>query len=525
MFSMSSRACRCHHAVAHREIELRFLVPRGAREAIEAELARGPAGLDRRRLAAMYLDTADRRLARAGLSWRLRREGRLWVQTLKAGSADALERFEHEVPRPADRPDPSLHAGTPPGDRLLDELRRAHADGLEPTVRFRTEVRRTVRRVRTRGAVVDVALDEGRIVTPNGTLRIAEIEFEKASGSTVAMLALVGRWLERFGLVFEPRSKAERGDRLADGARFPAVRKASRPDYDSDTGAIEAFGTVFDECMAQVTRNAIGVIQGDPQQRVDHVHQLRVGIRRLRTALRSFQGWAPAPPDDGVDGLRALFATLGAARDTDVLGSGVHAELAAAGAPPLTLPQGPEAPSPAKVLAASQTQQRLLAWLTWRAALTDAPTLVPVALVPVDATAPPPSVDAAVALGDRAAARLRRWHKRIVADAKAFDTLSEVELHALRKRIKRQRYAAEFFAPVLRRRQVERYLDALSAVQERMGEMNDLVVARDRYQSAATGEPGAWFALGWLSARIAERRALVQPDLSRLAKTAPPAGR
>jgi len=98
------------------EIELKFLVPAGARTELAAEMARGSAALERTSLAAMYLDTDDRRLSRAGLSWRLRREGSRWIQTLKAGGTHALERFEHEVIRPDASHDASAHAGTSVGD-------------------------------------------------------------------------------------------------------------------------------------------------------------------------------------------------------------------------------------------------------------------------------------------------------------------------------------------------------------------------------------------------------------------------
>ncbi|HRO59535.1 MAG TPA: CYTH domain-containing protein, partial [Burkholderiaceae bacterium] len=94
------------------EVELKFLVPTGSRAAVAAEMARGSATLERRTLAAMYIDTVDRRLARAGFAWRLRREGRRWIQTLKAGGANPLERFEHEVIRPDTTFDPCAHAGT-----------------------------------------------------------------------------------------------------------------------------------------------------------------------------------------------------------------------------------------------------------------------------------------------------------------------------------------------------------------------------------------------------------------------------
>ena len=267
------------------EVELKFLVPPAARKQLAAEVARGSTTLARTSLNAMYLDTADRRLARHGMAWRLRREGRRWIQTLKSGGANALERFEHEVVRPDASQDASAHAGTPLGDQLIALLRKAHADGVEPEVRFRALVRRIARKVRTRGAVVEIAFDEGRLM------------------AAAAMLALADRWRKRFGLIYEPHSKAERGDRLAEGRAYAPVRRAKHPTYSSKVTATEAFGAVLDECLAQITRNAVGLTHGDPAQRVEHVHQVRVGIRRLRSALRSFRGWVPAPPGDLIDGL------------------------------------------------------------------------------------------------------------------------------------------------------------------------------------------------------------------------------
>jgi len=538
------------------EVELKFLVPTAARVHLATEMARGSASLHRLSLAAMYLDTDDRRLAREGFAWRLRREGHRWIQTLKAGSTNALERFEHEVVRLDASHDASQHAGTPVGDHLIALLRRAHADGVEPKVRFQTQVRRTARRVRTRGAVVEVAYDEGRLLAAGSTQRIREIEFELSAGSSAAMLVLAERWRKRFGLIYDPRSKAERGDLLADGKPFPALRKASRPRFSIDATATEAFGAVLDECLAQVTRNAIGLIEAAPAMRTEHVHQLRVGIRRMRSAVRCFKGWTNDPPAELVEGLRSLFATLGMARDSEVLGSGVVAELAKAGAPPLVLPTGKGSPDPVEAVRASDAQRTFLAWIAWRAALNEEPEdesrATEAGLGSKDAQStqseaqssndrPPEGESLALQASvgksnaghqvrDDAAKfhgnierRLRKWHLHFMADWKSFDGLDEDSLHALRKRIKRQRYAVEFFAPVLRRRKVERYLSAAAPIQERMGELNDLFVARTQYQSIVESDPAAWFAIGWLTARIAEVRARAKPELERLAKVDPPA--
>lgn len=282
---------------------------------------------------------------------------------MKAGGSNPLERHEPEAIRPDACADASKHAGTAAGDKLISLLRRARADGFEAGVRFRTEVRRTARRICTRGAVVEVAFDEGRLVSAGASHRIREIEFELIAGSPMAMLGLVERWRKRFALVYDARSKAERGDRLADGALFPPVRRAGGPRYPEDATAVKAFGAVLDRCLAQITRNAIGLIEGDPALRAEHVHQLEVGIRRLRSALRNLQGWVPTPPAHLVESLRSLFSTLGMSRDADVLKSGVAAELAQAGAPQLQLPPGPAGPDPVETVRGADAQRTFLAWI------------------------------------------------------------------------------------------------------------------------------------------------------------------
>jgi inorganic triphosphatase YgiF len=484
---------------AHAEIELKFLVPAAARQALAAELAaRGTAR--RASLTASYLDTPDQRLARAGLAWRMRREGGRWVQALKGAGGGALERFEHEAERPDASPDPAAHADTAPGQTLLKLLGQAHEDGQDVGVRFQTQVRRLVRRVRTRGAVVDIALDEGRVTAGSAARQIREVEFELVSGSPAAMLALVTRWRQRFGLVYDPHNKAERGHRLAAGEPHPPLRKARSPRHDAAATPLDAFGAVFDECLAHVGRNAFGLAEGDPGRRPDHVHQMRVGLRRLRSALRAFRGWVPEPPAELLQGLRTLSAELGRARDRDVLDSGVAAELARAGAPPLTsqLPHLPDPPDLPALIRSDATQHLLLACITWRAGLAPGET-------------PPDS------LKHLARRRLRRWHRRLVQRCQTFDELDLPALHELRKDVKRQRYALEFFAPLLPKKHTARHLKALAAAQRALGEVNDLLTARDGYEALVARDPAAWFAVGWVTARLAQAREQARVELRQLA--------
>lgn len=84
-----------------------------------------------------------------------------------------------------------------------------------------------------------------------------------------------------------------------------------------------------------------------------------------------------------------------------------------------------------------------------------------------------------------------------------------------------QRYVVAFFTPVLRCREVDRCLKPLAA-QVRMGQLNDLFVARALYQALLEVNPSAWFALGWIIARVAEVRAQARPELGQLAEADPP---
>ncbi|EHR72198.1 hypothetical protein BurJ1DRAFT_3390 [Burkholderiales bacterium JOSHI_001] len=495
------------------EFEVKFAVPAASRAQVAAEVSRGAGFQGRRSLTAMYLDTPDGRLAAAGLAWRLRRESRRWVQTLKARSGAALLRIEHEVPCATPTPDATRHAGTPAGERLLALLHTAQRDGLQVEVRFRTEVRRSTRVIRTRGAVVELAFDEGQIVAGPLQRRVRELEFECLSGSRTAMLDLARRWQQRFGLLLDPLSKSERGSLLANGQLHPPVRKAALPRFAAGAPAGVAFAAVLDECLDQVLRNAAGLCDGAREQRVEHVHQLRVGLRRLRSALRSFRGWVQAPPPPLVDGLQALFTELGRTRDNDMMAGSVAADLAAAGGPPWPARPATQGRPPAVLLRAPPTQGLLLDWLRWQA--TDRDTQG--GMDPASKSLPPSDH-----LRRRARKRLRAWHKRLAQQAQAFDTLDETSLHALRKRIKRQRYAVEFLAPLLPRRALTRDLPQLTRAQARMGELHDLFVLQAHCQTGATAAPAARFALTWLAERIAEARAGSRTAVHALSGAEPP---
>jgi inorganic triphosphatase YgiF len=206
------------------ETELKFQVPAAVRGLVQRAVATQRARLTP--LEAIYLDTADRALAAAGLALRLRREGRSWVQTLKGRGDGLMARLEHEVPLGAAHApppvDPARHAATAVGQRLLALL--AEGAALEPV--FRTAIQRRHRVLRVGAARIELAHDRGWIFAAGRSLPVDELEFELLAGTPAQLADAAARWVQRYGVWWDVRTKAERGHRLARGlVQVPAAEK------------------------------------------------------------------------------------------------------------------------------------------------------------------------------------------------------------------------------------------------------------------------------------------------------------
>ena len=79
-----------------REFEIKLLFPNGKLKAIENFII-SKGGLRRQHLQAAYIDTPDFLLTKSGVAFRIRKEGRQWVQTLKISTLNPLDRIEHNV--------------------------------------------------------------------------------------------------------------------------------------------------------------------------------------------------------------------------------------------------------------------------------------------------------------------------------------------------------------------------------------------------------------------------------------------
>jgi CHAD domain-containing protein len=202
-----------------------------------------------------------------------------------------------------------------------------------------------------------------------------------------------------------------------------------------------------------------------------------------------------------------LFRQLGAARDRDALAAALLPALRKAGAPLFELPPAPPGPTPTEWLRMTETTLLLLDLLAYESGGPAAPAPM---LPPAAADAEP---ETELPLAEAVAARLQRWHRRVMRAAKRYAKLDEQERHTLRKRIKRLRYAAEFVATLYRGKAVTRYLKMLEPAQDCLGRYNDRCVGLETFRNALGDDPQAWFAIGWLTA---ERDTLLAQSVAAL---------
>lgn len=463
------------------EIELKFGFDADALPALAARFT--GEGSRREHLQAHYFDTPGRLLAQHRIALRLRREGDRWVQTLKAQGRMVAHRLEHNATVLADGAadaavvpalDLSRHDGTPAGDALQQVLQAAGDDAAGLQQVYGTDLWRRSLQLSVAGGRIEAALDEGHILAGDQRLPVCELELELLEGDASALRVLASEWMPMHGLWLSHATKAERGERLAQGATlWPVVKAAAHrqavPEWATDWLHDSVVG-----CLAQIVPNADALAHG--QGAAEHVHQMRVGLRRLRTVLRELAGLeAPAA-------LRDAFSELGRWRDRDTVATATGAVLQAAGAPPIRLDTRPQGVLAPQAVARDSALQLALLELTVQGLGAD-------------------GLHAAEDGKARALARhrLQRLHKQVVRDADGFESLSTDDQHRTRKRLKRLRYLAEFAAPAFDARAVKRYLRALEPAQDALGEHNDHAVASQLYREAAeAGEATAWFAVGWL---------------------------
>lgn len=441
------------------EIELKLALPESAQRALlRHPLLKSATQRTTAQLVNIYYDTPDLALRKSGVAVRLRRQGRIWLQTVKCAGSSAgglSVRPEWETPYLG-----HFDFSSVDDESVRKRLQSKHfLPRLVPV--FETSFRRTTW---TFGDVL-MMFDRGWIAADGRREAISEVELELAGGEVGTLFTLAETLAERLPLLPAPLSKAERGLRLHIGAT-PAATKAADIPLDPAMPPGAAFRTIALSCLDQMQRNHAGAVSSEDPE---YIHQMRVATRRLRAALRLF---APALPVDYASALlpslHEMMDKLGKARDLDVLLAEICAPVTAA------LPSEPRLSALAGIVTNDRHTARLEAMRYLESREFGRLTIGLTALL--QAPAPGEASDTEVISGF-AQARLRRLRRKVrtLADQAKLD--DPTSLHALRIGIKRLRYALEFFASLARGKTQRRLALWLAETQGTLGELNDLANA------------------------------------------------
>ena len=493
--------------LAMTEFELKFEIPpadlKGVAVAVLAAKAR------RQRLQASYFDTPAGALAACGIVVRLRKEGRRWVQTAKGPTADVLERLEHNavlLPQSvASLPtlDLSRHRATPVG-KAIDKALGLQAGATYPQLDllYSTDIQRITRQIAIGNSTIEVALDQGRVFSDGLSLPICELEIELKEGTPADAVALALEWCTRHGIWISTIAKSMKGQRLRSATPFGEATSAVSAKFSRHASGAEMVTAVIHACMCQILPNMSELAAGSNQP--DHVHQLRVGIRRLRTALGELGRFTDDLDPAWDAALVQAFRALGAHRDKSHLALVLQPQLLDVGGPAVGVDLDDSAtPDPAATVRAADFQCALLGLLSL-----------------VHREVPKPA-DKPEALQKSVAKRLDKLRTRALRDGKKFLVLDEAGQHGVRKRLKRLRYLLEFVEPLFPARKVRHMATSLKPAQDALGQYNDELVALHALRALAADDPNAWFGVGWLSARVQPNAKRCLKEIKRFAEIKP----
>ncbi len=467
-----------------------------------------PTGPDELELADTYYDTPKLDLWRNGLTLRVRASDGNWVQTVKtaATGAPALhQRGEWECALPGPTPDPAALVRQVKTKRVAELLASS-----DVAARLRPVFNNTTRRTRWNielpdGQQVECVLDAGDLHVGKRNAAIGELELEMKKGDPTRLFELALALHQQIPLRIANDSKAARGYALLD-RQAPAAVKATPVRLHKKMRLEDALQCIGLNCLAQLESNVTGVLA----QSVESLHQMRVGLRRLRALLNMFEDLAPLPADMR-DSIEWLSGALGATRDWDVLAGSTLPAIGAADVAQLVAVAEQRARDLHRDMLQTLHQPRytqvilqLNGWFHgrgWRDGLADKSPLyrrVDDAMLPL----------------------LRKARQRLRKRIGALDENDLAARHRVRIAAKKARYAAEFFSDLLPAKPTRHYVRTLSALQDKLGHLNDLAVARGLLEQLTAPDllPGTTYARGYIAAALDLASHQLRPALDAVAR-------
>lgn len=401
-----------------------------------------------------YFDATDHRLHNAGFTLRIRRSGEARVQSVKATGpgASLFARSEWETPVIGD--EPVLDHSSP----LLNEFGSVAAELLP---QFEISIQRRVWNLTENGSRIEAVVDTGLVTAGDRHTPILEMELELKDGNAIDLFVLARRIEVVVPCKFGVLSKAERGYRLLQALR--TVVKAEPIELERGIAVSEALQAIAGSCFRQFRMNEAILLD---RKNVEALHQARVALRRLRSAISLFKPLFRDETGKRLSGeFRWLAGVLGEARNLDVLLPNAD-ELRERLGEARTSAYG----DVIDALGSFRARALMIDFNEW---LRCGEYLVPEATPEY----PQPS---AMEFACEALEKLRRKLKKHGRELAGID---DDQRHEARKDSKKLRYAVEFFGSFFTdkrfSRRYKRFIAAMETLQGTLGALNDLVTGPD----------------------------------------------
>lgn len=352
---------------------------------------------------------------------------------------------------------------------------------------------------------VGMTLLTGKVRTVAAEHRISRLMLE---GDTPAVEALAISLTTEVPLTVASATLAAEALAIASGSP-PSPRREGAPELPDEPSIAEAFAHIVGHLGDVILHLAPAAADG--REGPEPVHQMRVAVRRLRSAIKVFRSAFQAPEIDELDkALSGLAKKLGPARDWDVFVTETAAAVSQA-------------------FPTEQRLQRLLAAAERRRHTCHDDLRLHIGDIEVrrlgirlaclaSGRMPAPTADDdeeptafKTSLHAFAAHVLSKRLKRVAADNGDLADLEPKQLHAIRLHAKRLRYAAEIFAPLYAGKATHRFIRRLSRLQDRLGALNDAEVSGALLAELAGGSHA--FATGLVLGFVGARGSGMRKDI------------
>lgn len=462
-----------------REIELKLLLDDAQLRAVQRAKGLSERAHGRWRsqtLASQYFDTKDHALRKRGIALRLRKAGRSWLQTVKKAEAQMNQGLSQPLEDECSLPGPSLNLALIADHDLREEVIGVARAGL--TVVATTAFKRTMVRVTLpEGVAADVAIDHGKVSAGTHSAPLSELELELVEGAPGQLYGLAAEILGLGPARFATNSKSERALALLSPDPVPvSVRKARRLDLSGATTVEDALAAILEEGVAHYIPNLALLLDTEDAA---GPHQVRVALRRLRSALQAFRpalGAASAAP--WAEQAQEIATIAGRLRDLDVMIDDVIRPMmdrapGEAGLADLADHLAKRRAAVRTDITTALAEQRItrfgldfMGWVIqrgWQGADKSADKSVAKTL----GAKPAPFAAKAIA---------KRW-AAVKAYGDRIEGLTIEERHDMRKALKKLRYVVDGFRSLFDPVGVETFVAAIKSLQKAFGALNDAAMA------------------------------------------------